>query len=208
VNRVDVEALAWSLADAASTLMNRADRTRLCAKIGAGEQDSAILDVLARYANANAELPFALALPIQKWIDGYAGSDTEQVLRHIYDRISVSAEDAGRSEPAAANAGRPLQRLVARRSESAARVAASRRSTYSSSRTAVRGSATCVEELVDAAVKARRVAHATTEIAVHKARSMGWSWERIAVALGGNASPELLRHTFGRGATPLGLRSR
>ena len=136
MNSADVGALAWALADSANAFMNRADRARVCAKIGAGEQDSAITDVLTCYANTNTELPFALASPIRKWIDGYAGSDTEQILRHVYDRISVPGEDAASSEPVEAKAHRPPKRLIATRSEHAARSAATRHSTHSPRRVA------------------------------------------------------------------------
>jgi len=78
--------------------MNPADHTTVCAKIGAGEHDSAIRYVLSFYAHTGAKLQCALAGPIQRWIDGYAGSDSEQILRRIYDRISVSAEDAASSD--------------------------------------------------------------------------------------------------------------
>ena len=88
MNRTDARTLAWALADASNNFMNPADHTTVCAKIGAGEHDSAIRYVLSFYAHTGAELPFALAAPIQRWIDGYAGSDSEQILRRTHDRRS------------------------------------------------------------------------------------------------------------------------
>jgi len=99
VNSADAGTLAWALADSAKTFMNSADRTMVCAKIGAGEQDSAIMDVLAIYENTEAELPFELAAPIRKWIEGYAGSDSEPILLDIYDRIRVSVASISGSQP-------------------------------------------------------------------------------------------------------------
>lgn len=91
MTRVDEGALAWALADSATEILDPVLRAWLCAKIGAGEHDSAIKDVLTFYANADAELPCELAAPIQAWIHGYAGSDSEPILRNIYGRISVSS---------------------------------------------------------------------------------------------------------------------
>src|ERR1700761_571354 len=90
MNRTDEGALAWALADSATALLKPADRAWLCAKIGAGEQGSAIRDLLLFYANTHVELPSQLAGPIRAWIQGYVGSDSEPILRQIYDRISVS----------------------------------------------------------------------------------------------------------------------
>jgi hypothetical protein len=188
VNGVDVVALAWSLADSAEAFMDRADRARLCAKIGAGEQHNAIADVLVAYVKAGAELPFALAAETRHWIDGYAGSDREPMLRRLYGQITVSAETTPECPP---------PQLVAQRSERAAHVAATRASTPPVHRVAAFGMATCVEELVDAAVQASRVAHTAVEVAVREARLVNWSWEQISAALGGNPTGELLRRTFG-----------
>lgn len=196
MNSADIGALAWALADSADAFMNPAERTRVCAKIGAGEQDSAIADVLASYATANAELPCELAAPIRRWINGYAGTDSEQILRHLYGQIKVSAKDAA-SNDVRAERDCPPMRLVAKRSERATRSWSNSGSSHSARRVAVFGMTTCVEELVDAAVEARRLARTATEVAVREARSMDWSWERIAAALGGNPDPELLRRTFG-----------
>jgi hypothetical protein len=91
MNRTDEGDLAWALADAAASLLKPASRTSLCAKIGAGEQASAIRDLLAFYATTQAELPRELAEPVLAWIQGYAGSDSEPTLRRIYDRIIVCA---------------------------------------------------------------------------------------------------------------------
>lgn len=188
MTRVDVGALAWALADSAKAFMNRPDRARLCAKIGAGDQDSAIADVLVCYANTDAELAFELAATVRQWIDGYAGSDPEQILRQLYSRITVSVE---------AESDCPPQRLVAKRSEHAARVAATRCPTHSAGRVAVLEMMPRVDDLVDAAVEASRVVQMTIEVAVREARLADWSWDQISAALGGKPDSESLRRRYG-----------
>jgi hypothetical protein len=54
-----------------------------------------------------------------------------------------------------------------------------------------------VEELMRSAVDARRVAQNAIALAVRAARSAGWSWDRISVALGGTPNGETLRRNFG-----------
>ena len=113
MNRADEEALAWALANSATAFLRPSARTWLCAKIGAGEQRSAIIDLLNFYANGEAELPCELAAPIRAWIRGYVGSDSEPLLRRLYGRISVSPTPQG-SDQASTNNG---HRLVAKRSD-------------------------------------------------------------------------------------------
>ena len=64
MNRADQETLAWSLVKSASAFLRPEARAWLCAKIGAGEQDSAITDLLTFYANTDAELPRELVTSI------------------------------------------------------------------------------------------------------------------------------------------------
>jgi len=78
-------------------------RAWLCAKICAGEQESAIRDPLSFYANSEAELPRELAPPMRAWIRGYVGSESELILRHLYDRISMSFTTQGSSQPGEAS---------------------------------------------------------------------------------------------------------
>lgn len=121
MNRADEGVLAWALADSAIAFLNPADRAWLCTKIGAGEWESAIRDLLNFYANTDLELPCQLAAPIRAWIHGYAGTDCEPILRHIYDRITVSATNAASSQGPAAELQRSPRWLIAKRSERAVR---------------------------------------------------------------------------------------
>jgi hypothetical protein len=78
---------------------------RLCAKIGAGEYDRAIADLLVFYANRRIALPYEFAAPIRAWIRGYAGTDREPVLLRLYDRISPGTS---MGSPALSAAQRPM----------------------------------------------------------------------------------------------------
>jgi hypothetical protein len=57
--------------------------------------------------------------------------------------------------------------------------------------------ATPIEELVRAAVDARRVAQNAIALAVREAHAADWSWDRISAALGGSPNGETLRRSFG-----------
>ena len=129
MNRADEGALAWALTDSAAAWLRPADRAWLCAKIVAGDQDSAIRDLLVFYANTDAKLPPELAAPILVWIQGYSGSDCEAILRRIYDRICLS--DNASRQPPEPEAHRLTRRLIAKPSVHAARTrTATRPSTY------------------------------------------------------------------------------
>ena len=153
MNIADEGALAWALADSATGFLKPADRTRLCAKIGAGEPGSAIRDLLAFYADTDAELPRELAAPVLSWIQGYSGSDSEPTLRRMYDRISVSVTSrAGRQRPET-ETRRPPKRLVATRRVHATRsTIAARRSTSARKHVAISGVTTSVDGLFDLAI--------------------------------------------------------
>ena len=91
MNRAEEVSLAWALTTAASAFVPEPARLWLCAKIGAGEPENAIMDTLAFYARTNSELPVELAVPVRAWIRGYAGSDREPILRRLVAEIRVAA---------------------------------------------------------------------------------------------------------------------
>jgi hypothetical protein len=106
MNRARELSFVWALADWAVEYMTPDARVRLCTKIGAGEMDSAIADLLAFYSNSQVELPYELAAPIREWIQGYAGTVREPDLMRRYDRIRVAivtpttpAESAVKARP-------------------------------------------------------------------------------------------------------------
>jgi hypothetical protein len=61
------------------------------------------------------------------------------------------------------------------------------------------GMSTTVEELIQAATDARRIAQKAIELAVRQARAADWSWDQISAALGGKPNGETLRRNFGSG---------
>ncbi|BCO60211.1 MULTISPECIES: hypothetical protein [Mycobacterium avium complex (MAC)] len=198
MNRADEGALAWALIDSATASLKPAVRALLCAKIGAGERDSAIKDLLTFYADSDVGLPWELAVQVRAWIQGYAGSDSEPILRDVYDRISVSDTSCAYSPRPEAKSQRSPRQLTARRSAHAVRArTAARGSTYGMERVAICGITTSVDGLVDAAIEARGLAQKSIEVAVREARSADWSWAQISAALGGLPDEETLRRTFG-----------
>jgi hypothetical protein len=90
MNREQEWSFVWALADSAAKHMKPDVHVQLCSKIGAGEYDGAIADLLVFYANGRAALPYEFAAPIRAWIRGYAGTDREPVLLRLYDGITVS----------------------------------------------------------------------------------------------------------------------
>ena len=61
------------------------------------------------------------------------------------------------------------------------------------------GMTTSVEELIQAATDARRIAQKAIQLAVREARAADWSWDQISAALGGKPNGETLRRNFGSG---------
>ncbi len=53
-----------------------------------------------------------------------------------------------------------------------------------------------VEELLQSATEARRVAQNALRLAVREAREADWSWDRISATLGGSPNGETLRRNF------------
>jgi hypothetical protein len=71
-------------------------------------------------------------------------------------------------------------------------------STYAIDRAMLCGmTTTTVEELIQAAADARRIAQKAIELAVREARAADWSWDQISAALGGKPNGETLRRQFG-----------
>jgi hypothetical protein len=59
-----------------------------------------------------------------------------------------------------------------------------------------------VEELIQSAADARRVAQNAIGLAVREARAADWSWDQISAALGGKPNGETLRRNFGPDEQP------
>jgi hypothetical protein len=56
-----------------------------------------------------------------------------------------------------------------------------------------------IEELIQAATDARRVAQRAIELAVREARAADWSWGQLSAELGGKQNGETLRRNFSAG---------
>jgi hypothetical protein len=125
MNRAHDLSFVWALADWAAECMHPDARARLCAKIGAGEYDSAITDLLVFYSNRQVELPYELAAPIRAWIRGYAGTGREAVLLRLHDRLRVSLM----TQPTSRESAVKGRRLVARRYDRSNCTASNRKDT-------------------------------------------------------------------------------
>lgn len=79
--------LAWLLVEFAAPQMDEGCRSWLCAQIGAGDTDVAIFEALKFYARSATVLPRALVGRVESWAAGYVGSDLEQRIRPVLDRI-------------------------------------------------------------------------------------------------------------------------
>ena len=121
MNRNQAADLSWALADSPASFLNPDARTLLFAKIGAGEQDSAIRDLLGCYVHRSTELPTELAAPVHAWIRGYVGSDSESTLQRLMSqiRVSVAPQTTGQASQTT-----PRPRLTAKRSNCATRIRA------------------------------------------------------------------------------------
>jgi len=79
----------------------------------------------------------------------------------------------------------------------AARSHTARPSTRATICAILHGMTTTIEELMQSAADARRVAQDALRVAVREARAADWSWDRISAALGGTPNGETLRRNFG-----------
>lgn len=116
MNRGDEFEFAWALVEAARPFLTRRARTWICAKIGAGEQQSAIRELLAGFASSDTPLPVRLTPMLWAWIRGFVGSDGELGLVELATRIRVATNVCPHVE-----AERPPTQLVARRRDKAPR---------------------------------------------------------------------------------------
>ncbi|WP_036424915.1 hypothetical protein [Mycolicibacterium vinylchloridicum] len=90
INIAEESSLAWDLTSVTAPWLSPEDYLWVCAKIGAGEQGSAISDMLAVLVRAKAKLPIDLVQALMEWIGGYAGSDTEPGLLRLMSKIGIS----------------------------------------------------------------------------------------------------------------------
>ncbi|MEH3128971.1 MAG: hypothetical protein PGN27_03290 [Mycolicibacterium neoaurum] len=115
MDRAAEVAFAWALLHAARGFVDHSAYSWLCTKLGAGETQSVIRDLLAGFVGSSTPLPAAIAPSLSSWVDGFHGSDAEVDLRDIAARLRLT-------EPGAADAATsgPAARLVARQTGRAA----------------------------------------------------------------------------------------
>jgi hypothetical protein len=100
MNRAEEAKLAWTLIESATTLLSPQARAQLCVKVGAGDQDDAIVAVLELYARTRADMPTELATVVRTWVGGYRGADAEPFLRDLLDRIAPPTASDPTGSPA------------------------------------------------------------------------------------------------------------
>ncbi|OPX12339.1 hypothetical protein [Mycobacterium sp. AT1] len=96
MNRADERALAWELVDGAKLSPSTGARVRLNMMIGAGELDSAILELLTLYAHTGTALSGELLVALEAWVFGYTGAPAEAELRHLLDQIPRDTDEGSR----------------------------------------------------------------------------------------------------------------
>jgi hypothetical protein len=82
--------LAWDLAIAMAARLDRSNRNRLFARLGAGETYSAIEELLTRAAHTGYPVSKVLADDIGRWLNGYTGTQCEPRLRVIVAQLRVA----------------------------------------------------------------------------------------------------------------------
>lgn len=114
MNRAEEDRFAWALMEAAGIFLNECARSWLCAKLGAGETQSVIRDLLAGFASSSTKLPLPLAASLWSWANGFRGSDDEMTVREIIGKVTLmSGERLDGEKPAV-----PTAKLVARQNGS------------------------------------------------------------------------------------------
>ena len=68
---------------------------------------------------------------------------------------------------------------------------------YGINNVTIYGMTSSVEDLIQAATDARRIAQKAIRLAVREARAADWSWDQISAAMGGKPNGETLRRNFG-----------
>ncbi len=98
MDRIDETKFVWALVDSARTFLKPDAQIKLWVKIGAGDQESAVVDLILGFVRNDAELPAELAPSLSNWADGYRHSDREPDLRYLVSRVRVG-ERAPRFAP-------------------------------------------------------------------------------------------------------------
>ncbi len=87
MDRAGQISFAWALVDAVKPYLNDAERVWLVTKIGAGDVEDAIFNLLRCVERNRAGLPTSMLVEVQRWLNGYLGSDREAFLRSLIDEL-------------------------------------------------------------------------------------------------------------------------
>ncbi|BBX09287.1 hypothetical protein MAIC_40900 [Mycolicibacterium aichiense] len=85
VTRYHETTLAWILAELAADRLPRRLRVQVFASIGAGDVRSAIFRLLESCHRDGVPIPLQMRLSLSNWLDGYAGTEIEAILRPLID---------------------------------------------------------------------------------------------------------------------------
>ncbi|OBC11944.1 hypothetical protein A5784_03745 [Mycobacterium sp. 852013-50091_SCH5140682] len=118
MNRAEESAFVWALMDSANPFLSKTARTWLCVRIGAGELESAIKQLLRGFVASETALPANLMESLAAWISGFAGSEGEADLRELMCGINMSPPPSHLADPGPVRL--KAVRLVPRRSARAA----------------------------------------------------------------------------------------
>lgn len=90
MSRAEESLLAWSLVEVALPKLDKAAKTWACTHIGAGECRMAIEALLRVIARYEVDVPFDVASQLHSWLRGYRGSDREESLRRLVEKIPMT----------------------------------------------------------------------------------------------------------------------
>jgi len=89
MNRFEQRRLAWSLADLAAPYLSQSARNWLCAKIGAGDLEDALIEAVGHLKRNGVELTPAVASVLQRWVCGYSGTELADRYLEYVDLYAV-----------------------------------------------------------------------------------------------------------------------
>lgn len=94
MDRAAEVAFAWALLDSARSFLDESARAWLCAKLGAGETQCVVRELLAGYVSSNTRMPAVLAAALWSWANGFAGSEEQATIHDTIIRIRPLVEVA------------------------------------------------------------------------------------------------------------------
>lgn len=109
MNRAEEAEFVWALTGQAKQFIGEKAYVWICAKIGAGEHQEAIEDVLGLFVRCGAALPAHLSALLWAWVNGFVGSEAETRIRDLACRLEISSTHPHSCE---AGGGKSLSALL------------------------------------------------------------------------------------------------